>query len=63
MTKGIFHRFIDHGEFGEVYRGSAVDILGPETGPTPVAVKVRTVYLLPRVDQDKSVELHASVPV
>ena len=33
-------RFIDRGEFGEVYQGNAVDILGPETGPTPVAVKV-----------------------
>lgn len=35
-----FHRFIDRGEFGEVYQGCAMDILGPETGPTPVAVKV-----------------------
>lgn len=36
----LSHRFIDRGEFGEVYQGNAVDILGPETGPTPVAVKV-----------------------
>ena len=34
-------RFIDRGEFGEVYQGTAIDILGPDTGPTPVAVKVR----------------------
>ena len=34
-------RFIDRGEFGEVYQGTAFDILGPDTGPTPVAVKVR----------------------
>ena len=32
-------RFIDRGEFGEVYQGSAYDILGSGTGPTPVAVK------------------------
>ena len=32
-------RFIDRGEFGEVYQGTAVDILGQGTGPTPVAVK------------------------
>ena len=40
-------RFIDRGEFGEVYQGTAIDILGHETGPTPVAVKVRErlVYL------------------
>jgi len=34
------HRFIDRGEFGEVYQGTAIDILGPDAGPTPVAVKV-----------------------
>ena len=33
--------FIDRGEFGEVYQGTAIDILGNDTGPTPVAVKVR----------------------
>ena len=31
--------FIDRGEFGEVYQGTALDILGQGTGPTPVAVK------------------------
>ena len=31
--------FIDRGEFGEVYQGTAIDILGQSTGPTPVAVK------------------------
>ena len=31
--------FIDRGEFGEAYQGTAVDILGQGTGPTPVAVK------------------------
>jgi proto-oncogene tyrosine-protein kinase ROS len=32
--------FIDRGEFGEVYQGTALDILGPSTGPTPVAIKI-----------------------
>ena len=32
-------RFIARGEFGEVYQGSALDILGHGTGATPVAVK------------------------
>lgn len=32
--------FIDRGEFGEVFQGTATDILGVATGPTPVAVKV-----------------------
>ena len=32
--------FIDRGEFGEVFQGTATDILGPATGPTPVAIKV-----------------------
>ena len=32
--------FIGQGEFGEVYQGTAMDILGSDTGPTPVAVKV-----------------------
>ncbi|XP_064404176.1 proto-oncogene tyrosine-protein kinase ROS-like isoform X2 [Halichondria panicea] len=31
--------FIDRGEFGEVYQGTATDILGVDTGATPVAVK------------------------
>eukprot|EP00731_Ephydatia_muelleri_P032302 Em0023g809a len=31
--------FIDRGEFGEVFQGTATDILGPGTGPIPVAVK------------------------
>ena len=34
-----FFSFIDRGEFGEVYQGTAVDILAPNSGPTPVAVK------------------------
>lgn len=34
------YSFIDRGEFGEVYQGTAMDIFGPDTGPTPVAVKV-----------------------
>ena len=34
-----YHSFIDRGEFGEVYQGTALDILGQGTGPTPVAVK------------------------
>ena len=33
------YSFIDRGEFGEVYQGTAIDILGQSTGPTPVAVK------------------------
>ena len=36
----VLYRFIDRGEFGEVYQGTAIDILGPDAGPTPVAVKV-----------------------
>ena len=40
----IFSSFIDRGEFGEVYQGTATDILGPETGQTPVAVKVCLVH-------------------
>ena len=32
--------FIDRGEFGEVFQGTATDILGQGTGPIPVAVKV-----------------------
>ena len=32
-------RFLDQGEFGEVYQGTAMDILGQGAGPTPVAVK------------------------
>ncbi len=31
--------FIDRGEFGEVYQGTAIDILAVDSGPTPVAVK------------------------
>ena len=34
--------FIDRDEFGEVYEGTAIDILGQGTGPTPVAVKTLT---------------------
>ena len=37
--------FIDRGEFGEVFQGTATDILGPGTGPTPVAVKVGSFFL------------------
>ena len=37
-----FFSFIDRGEFGEVFQGTATDILGVGTGPTPVAVKVHT---------------------
>ena len=36
--------FIDRGEFGEVFQGTATDILGPGTGPTPVAVKVGSFF-------------------
>ena len=32
-------RFLGQGEFGEVFQGTAFDILGPETGPHPVAIK------------------------
>ena len=35
---------IDHGKFGEVFQGTATDILGPGTGPTPVAVKVGSFF-------------------
>lgn len=35
-------RFIGQGEFGEVFQGTAFDILGPETGSHPVAIKVYT---------------------
>ncbi|KAL5457649.1 hypothetical protein EMCRGX_G034932 [Ephydatia muelleri] len=31
--------FIDQGEFGEVYKGTAIDILGAGSGPLPVAIK------------------------
>ena len=37
--------FIDRGEFGEVFQGTAMDILGPGTGPMPVAVKVAIMCL------------------
>ena len=40
----VLSSFVDCGEFGEVYQGTATDILGPETGQTPVAVKVCLVH-------------------
>ena len=40
MKTHYFVRFIGQGEFGEVFQGTAYDILGPETGPHPVAIKV-----------------------
>ena len=39
-----FSSFIDRGEYCEVYQGTATDILEPETGQTPVAVKVCLVH-------------------
>ena len=44
LDSTFFSSFIDRGEFGEVYQGTATDILGPETGQTPVAVKVCLVH-------------------
>ena len=44
FTYCIFARFIGQGEFGEVFQGTAIDILGPETGPHPVAIKVCPLY-------------------
>ena len=54
-----FSSFIDRGEFGEVYQGTAADILGPETGQTPVAVKVCLVHTCTH-SRMKSVSLRAS---
>ena len=36
----FFYSFLGQGEFGEVYQGTAFDILGVDTGPHPVAIKV-----------------------
>ena len=36
----FFCSFLGQGEFGEVYQGTAFDILGADTGPHPVAIKV-----------------------
>lgn len=41
----ILYRFLGQGEFGEVFQGTAYDILGPDTGPHPVAIKVLQLYL------------------
>lgn len=35
--------FIGQGEFGEVYQGTAYDILGSDTGLHPVAIKVQCI--------------------
>ena len=39
LTLSLPIQVIDRSEFGEVYQGTAVDILGQRTSPTPVAVK------------------------
>lgn len=39
MVYLFIFRFIGQGEFGEVFQGTAFNILGPETGPHPVAIK------------------------
>ena len=36
-------RLLGRGAFGEVWAGTAVDIMGTGTGPHPVALKVSTV--------------------
>ena len=36
----LSNSFLGQGEFGEVFQGTAIDILGPDTGPHPVAIKV-----------------------
>ena len=36
----LLRSFLGNGEFGEVFQGTAIDILGPDTGPHPVAIKV-----------------------
>lgn len=41
----IFFSFLGQGEFGEVYQGTAFDILGVDTGPHPVAIKVLVLYM------------------
>ena len=37
--------FIGQGEFGEVYQGTAYDILGSDTGLHPVAIKVQWIII------------------
>jgi len=40
MTLLVNHRLLGRGAFGEVWAGTALDIVGPGTGLHPVALKV-----------------------
>lgn len=40
MMSNYYHRMLGRGAFGEVWAGTALDIMGPGTGPHPVALKV-----------------------